>query len=595
MIIKSSQRAGHAELAAHLVKKKDIDGTPQKVTVSGNRDLASNDNVHDALQDMAILSQASQRCQKDLYHISMNPSQEMTEADWNAAWEAYEKEFGLSHLPYIEVTHDKGEHRQPHKHRVYERVDVETGKAVHLNHTRIRNEKVARVVEFTLGHPLTVGKHNRTVMKQLEQDGQSDIIAWMREGHAHDCERPAANQNHADVQQEKRTDLPTEQVKAELQACYKAAVDGRSFQVLIAEKGYALAKGDKRDFVIVDATGSLHSPRRRLGVRAKELRDRWADLQREQLEAVEAVVARLKGQWEAETAASAAASESDNTTAASNDNQASAGQGRGGNSRKPLSDLQAERASLDQAIDALEAQLEQQNAEALNQWQRHTVEPEPESPKPRPGAKDAHRSGRGGNVPLRKPLNERQIASLREEAAIAERQRRLLALRKLNKPINGKAPQGRRLAADEHDKGLDEYRRIWQERFGAASQGNPSRVQSQMADRWILERLAKKGYSRQQSRRILMQASPEVMNQRPGDRLLYVRRMVEKVYGSHEQRQTQLKKAEKPKTDRDKVPGKSGRQQHLVAERGRGDAALPSKLPAKHQDKEHDREPDREL
>ena len=288
MIIKSSQRAGHTELAAHLMKCRDIDGTPQTVTISGSRDLINGDDVHQALGDMAILAMASSRCQKDLYHISLSPDQSMTENDWDAVWQLYEDEFELCHLPYVEVTHAKGEHRPPHKHRVYERVDIESCKAVQLSHTHIRNELVARKIEFSLGHNLTIGKHNRTVIKRLEQDGEQEIIAWMR--HAQDCDRPVANQNHADVQMQKCTKLPTEQVKADLQTCYTQAYNGRSFQAAIAGKGYQIARGDRRDFVIVDAMGGIHSPRRRLGVKAKELRELWTDLEQAPLALVDDIV-----------------------------------------------------------------------------------------------------------------------------------------------------------------------------------------------------------------------------------------------------------------------------------------------------------------
>ena len=580
MIIKSSQRAGHGELAAHLVKSRDIDGTPQTVTVSGSRglatkdsvagDLAANDNVHTALQDMEIMSMASRRCQKDMYHISINPSQPMTPEDWDAVWEVYEAEFGLSHLPFIEVTHNKaardgGKPREPHKHRVYERVDVDTGKAVHLNHTKVRNEKVARVVEFTLGHPLTVGKHNRTVIKQLEQDGQQDIIAWMQQGHAHDCDRPIADQEHRDVQMEKRTQLTTAQAKADLQACYESSEDGREFQAAIAEKGYFLVKGSKRDYVIVDWMGGIHSPRRRLGVKAQELKERWADLEREQLSSVDEVIAQLKAHWQRQQSESDA-SETD-AALADNDNQAGAGQGAVAGGRvadEKLPQLREQADALAEEIEALQQQIEHQNDEALNHWQRQTAEPESEPPKPRRSAGDARSSGRGRNTSPRKQLlDERLLVAMQGADAITERQRRLLVLSEPISPVSSKASQSRRLTTDQltarveqgatvpqaltDSTGLEEYCRAWHERFaGQVRSTVASRSHYRMADRWIAQRLAQRGYSRQQARRILMQASPEVMEQRAGERLRYIRRVTEKVYIDYERQQlTQKQKIEK--------------------------------------------------
>ena len=304
MIIKSSQRAGHRNLAIHLVKAQDIDGTPQTVTFTGSRDLLIDETlgthqiVEEALQDMQILAMASQRCQKDLYHISISPDKEMSAADWATAWDMYEQEFGLSHLPYIEVMHAKdsanGERREPHVHRVYERVDTTTGLAVHLSHTRVRNEKVARLLEYALGHELTVGKHNRSVMQQLlAEGGAEDVVRWMQQGQADVCDRPVAAQTYQDVMMEKRTALPTEEAATVLQTCYESTSTGLEFVAEIQKQGFEIAQGN-RGFVIVDGSGGIHSPRRRLGVKAQELRERWSDIPKEQLEPVDSVVQRRK-------------------------------------------------------------------------------------------------------------------------------------------------------------------------------------------------------------------------------------------------------------------------------------------------------------
>lgn len=573
MIIKSSQRAAHMELAAHLVKTNDIDGTPQKVAISGSRDLVSNDNVREALRDMQVLAMTSKRCQKDLYHISMSPSESMDDEAWNLAWQSYEAEFGLSHLPYIEVTHFKEGDRPPHRHRVYERVDVDTGRALQLSHTRIRNEKVARIIEFDLGHPLTIGKHNRTVMAQLEEDERVEIAQWMKDGSADQKDRPAANQNHSEAQMERRTGLTTKQVKADLLECFAEAVDGRSFQKSIGERGYVLAKGERRDYVIIDIAGGIHSPRRRLGVKAKVLSEQWADLDKDNLLSVKEAQALLKQQWAAYLADDADEAKDETAAADSAASDFSSGaEGRG------LPDLKRQADALDKEINNIEKQLANTHGavdeEALNYWQRSQEEPASDSLKPRRGddnAAAAHLSGRGRNTTSVRiqPLDQRQLITMQGNAAIAERQRRLLALSGSISPAGGKASQSRRLTTSKHsttagqgataDKhkltdsvGMEEYYRAWKERFeGQPKSRALNRSSYRVADRWILQRLARKGYSRQQSRRILMQASPEVMNQRSGERLRYVRRITEKVYGEHERQQhLKQREAEKNKTVR---------------------------------------------
>ncbi|MEM8610669.1 MAG: hypothetical protein AAGF93_01530 [Cyanobacteria bacterium P01_H01_bin.105] len=555
MIIKSSQRAGHTELAAHLMKRRDIDGTPQTVTISGSRDLVNGDDVHQALGDMAILAMASNRCQKDLYHISLSPAHPMTADDWETVWQLYEDEFGLSHLPYIEVTHTKGDNRPPHRHRVYERVDIESCKAVQLSHTRIRNELVARKIEFTLGHPLTIGKHNRTVIKRLEQDGEPEMIAWMQ--HAHDCDRPAANQNHADTQMEKRTKLSTEQVKADLQVCYTQTDNGQSFRAAIAAKGYQLARGDRRDFVIVDAMGGIHSPRRRLAVKAKELRQRWADLEQSSLAHVDDIVRQVKARLKDALEGDNSNQSGTDTETVTTNNAASNIAGQGGNDSHSggrdnvdsLPELHQKAADLAAEIETFEATIaaddsKQIDDEVLNYWQRQGAA-EPERSRPRSRVSNQHGRGRQSKPKLMGISDEGELLQLQGQGAIAERQHRLLAL---FQPMPGQAlsnqPASNHVTrtlseAQSLQQGMVDYQRLWQERFrGQTTQQLSSRQAYRLgADRWILQRLVRRGYSRSQARSILMRSSPELLNQRPRERLSYIRRMVNQVYTPYEQQQ----------------------------------------------------------
>lgn len=278
MIIKSSQRWGTKQLADHLTNNEEN----EHIHFSDCRGIVA-DTVHDALDDMDDLSHRSTRCQKHLYHVSVSPDRQMNEKEWEEVWQTYEAEFCLEDRPYIEVTHTKKDGRT-HKHRVYERVG-DDGRAVELSYTYQRNEKVARILEYRLGHPLTVGKHNRIVMRQLFADGYQDVVDWMQSRNAHTQTRPVAISNHTDYQQQKRTGMTVQQVKADLQAAYQASDNGKSFEVAIAAQGYILARGD-RGIVVMDICGGIHSPRRRLEVKAAELKAKWADLNPDHLPTV---------------------------------------------------------------------------------------------------------------------------------------------------------------------------------------------------------------------------------------------------------------------------------------------------------------------
>lgn len=55
------------------------------------------------------------------------------------------------------------------------------------------------------------------------------------------------------------------------------------------------------------------------------------------------------------------------------------------------------------------------------------------------------------------------------------------------------------------------------------------------SDRWLTERLACLGYTKSQARRVLAQASPQLMEEQPGQRVSFIHRLVDRVYRRHEQ------------------------------------------------------------
>lgn len=70
--------------------------------------------------------------------------------------------------------------------------------------------------------------------------------------------------------------------------CWQSADSGRAFAAALDEQGLILARGDKRDFVVVDRAGGDHALGRRItGATAAETRARMADIDRSGLPSVE--------------------------------------------------------------------------------------------------------------------------------------------------------------------------------------------------------------------------------------------------------------------------------------------------------------------
>lgn len=279
MILKSCERKNASRLADHLMNVE----MNERVTVLASRDLVRGDNVHRALAEMTAIGKGT-RCEFHLHHVSMNPSEELTPEQWDQAWATYEQEFGLIEQPFIEVEHHK--EGRTHRHRVYDRV-TEQLKAVDFSHSWKRNELVGRQLEHEFGHQMTLGKHNQYVMGRLREDGLGHMADWMEQEKAHQQVRPVAGKSHADHQIEQRTGLSKAEAEQTIRQCWDRSDSGHSLKVALEEDGLLLARGDRRDFVVLDQSGATHSLGRRVGEKAKVVKQRMADLSPDNLPGVE--------------------------------------------------------------------------------------------------------------------------------------------------------------------------------------------------------------------------------------------------------------------------------------------------------------------
>lgn len=251
MIIKTTQRGEAAWLSAHLTRTD----ANEAVTIIDGRGVVALD-VHVALRQFeAQWRIANSRARDFLVHASISPAQPLSNDQWTDAWGLYEEQHGLLGQPYIEVEHAKpGESGRPsHRHRAYLRIRPD-GRAVHLGHSFQANEVVARLCELRFGHPLTKGAHNRAVVAYLEQHGYSDDAGQLR------ClterRRPRAGRSEAEAQQESRSGSRKATAAECAAAAWQLADSPQARRAALAEAGFALARGDRRNAVLaVDATG----------------------------------------------------------------------------------------------------------------------------------------------------------------------------------------------------------------------------------------------------------------------------------------------------------------------------------------------------
>lgn len=256
MVIKGSARGSPGQLAAHL-KRTD---TNEKMRVIEQRGVAAED-LTGALREMDAIG-AALRTDRTLYHASINTraDERMTPAQWMAAIDRLEERLGFTGQPRVVVEHAK-EGRE-HVHVVWARTDLEHMRAIRVDHNYRTHEEVARELEREFGHARVQGAH-------AERDGQ---------------ERPARTPSHAEMQQAERNGLRPAEAKAEITEIWRRTDSGPAFAAALDEAGWILAKGDRRDFVVIDSAGEVHSLTRRVdGVKAADIRARMADVDRESL------------------------------------------------------------------------------------------------------------------------------------------------------------------------------------------------------------------------------------------------------------------------------------------------------------------------
>lgn len=264
MVIKGNARGGGAELARHLQRTD----TNERMSVLEVRGVAALD-IDGALREMEIVS-AGARTAKPFYHASINTPivERMTEAQRVRAIDRLEDELGLTGQPRVVVLHVK-EGRE-HTHVAWSRIDAETLTAIPDSHNYRRHEIVARELEREFGHERVQGVH-------VERDG---------------VPRPERTPSLAETRQAERSGFTPDEIRERVTALWQATDSGKAFAAALDDAGFVLAKGDKRDFVLIDEAGETHSLGRRVdGVKAAAVRERMADIDPATLPSVDAAKA----------------------------------------------------------------------------------------------------------------------------------------------------------------------------------------------------------------------------------------------------------------------------------------------------------------
>jgi len=90
-------------------------------------------------------------------------------------------------------------------------------------------------------------------------------------------DRSPLNFSREQWQQAKRTGLDPQTAKKLFQDCWAASDSREAFSRALEERGFWLAKGDRRGFVAVDFRGEVYSVARMIGTPTKAVNGRLGD------------------------------------------------------------------------------------------------------------------------------------------------------------------------------------------------------------------------------------------------------------------------------------------------------------------------------
>ena len=243
MILKGSQRAGARQLAAHLLNERDN----EHVRVHELRGFVA-DDLPGAFTEAHAVSKGT-KCKQYLFSLSLNPPQgaEVGEAAFAQAADKAERALGLSGQPRAIVFHEKEGRR--HAHVVWSRIKASEMRAVNMAH--FKNKLTALSRELYLEHE------------------------WkLPDGLRHDGGKNPLNFTLAEWQQAKRIGCHPHEIKQAFQEAWAQSDGLKAMSAALAERGYFVAKGDRRDLVAVDLEGNVWALARQAGVTVKEARER---------------------------------------------------------------------------------------------------------------------------------------------------------------------------------------------------------------------------------------------------------------------------------------------------------------------------------
>ena len=239
MILKGSQRSGAKQLGLHLLKTEEN----EHVELHDIRGFMS-DDVVGALREAEAIAKGT-KCRQFMFSVSLNPpeNERAHVRTFEKALEAIEEKNGLTGQPRLVVFHEKEGRR--HCHAVWSRIDPETMTAKPMSFYKNKLREVSRQLYLENGWQMPRG-----LIDPKDRDPRNfSLDEW---------------------QQAKRIGRHAGELKELIQEAWATSDSARTFAHALEERGFYMARGDRRGHVAVTFEGEVISISRATGKKAKE-------------------------------------------------------------------------------------------------------------------------------------------------------------------------------------------------------------------------------------------------------------------------------------------------------------------------------------
>jgi hypothetical protein len=257
MIAKGTPHQHGSILARYLITGKDR----ERAELWQLRGFAF-PSIADAFRSVHVMAEGT-RCRAPFFHVYVRnrEGESLNREQWEITADSIERVLGLNDQPRAIAFHSDEDTGDCHMHIAWSRIDENTLTAKPLPFFKQRLKEASRELEELFDLPPVPNQRDSSIR-----------FAPTR----------------AEEEQSRRLCLDVHATREAIRECFERSDCGRSFEAALAGQGFVLARGDSRDFLVVDGEGGMHALGKRvLGVSAAEIRHRLADLCRDHLPTLE--------------------------------------------------------------------------------------------------------------------------------------------------------------------------------------------------------------------------------------------------------------------------------------------------------------------